>query len=175
MERYKSTNGLLKTTILILFLSPVTFFAQEEGYFTITLKMLTDLNSISEQTNLDNTSAKIAPLFFTESADVELTPKGDFETEIPSYYRHHQTLSNSFTGYVIELLQSDEKLKLNFPLFEQFGSVYTHQLKNGKYSYCIIANFSKPKSLKTFVNEVIIPHAPKATALKYKRGKRKKM
>jgi hypothetical protein len=53
--------------------------------------------------------------------------------------------------------------------------VYVRQLKNGKYSYCIIADFSKSKSLKIFVNEVIIPHAPEARALKYKRGKCKKM
>ena len=175
MDRYKSTRRLIKTSTFLFFLSATTAFTQDEGFFTISVEMLTDLNSISNSAKLDTNTPKVIPVYFTESADVKLTPKGDNEEEIPSYYRHHKSLDNSFSGYVIELLQSDKKLKRNFPLFEHFGSVYMQQLENGKYSYCIIANFSKPKSLKIFVNEVIIPHAPEAKALKYKRGKRKKM
>ena len=137
--------------------------------------MLTDLNSISNQTVIDTDTSEDVPIYFTESAEIELTPKGDIEEEIPSYYRHHKSLDNDFTGSVIELLLSDVKLERNYPLFERFGSIHVKQLENGKYSYCIIANFKKSKSLKIFVNEVIIPHAPTAKAVKYKRGKRKKM
>ena len=175
MDRYTSARRLVKTSTFLFFLSATSIFAQDEGFFTISVEMLTDLNSISNQTNLDTNTHKEVPIYFTESADVKLTPKGDLKEEIPSYFRHHKSLDNAFSGYVIELLQSDEKLKRNFPLFERFGSIYVEQLENGKYSYCIIANFQKSKSLKIFVNEVIIPHAPEAKALKYKRGKRKKM
>lgn len=175
MDRYKSTRRLIKTSTFLFFLSATTVFAQDEGFFTISLEMLTDLNSISNQITLDTNTPQDVPVYYTESADVKLMPKGDIEEEIPSYFRHHKSLDNSFSGYVIELLQSDEKLKRNFPLFERFGSVYMQQLESGKYSYCILANFNNSKSLKIFVNEVIIPHAPEAQALKYKRGKRKKM
>lgn len=175
MDPYKSTRRLIKTSTFVFLLSTITLFAQDEGFFIISVEMLTDLNSISTPTKINNNTPKEVPLFFTESADVKLTPKGDTEEEIPSYFRHHKSLDNSFSGYVIELLQSDVKLKRNFPLFERFGSVYVQQLENGKYSYCIIANFSKPTNLKIFVNEVIIPHAPEAIALKFKKGKRKKM
>ncbi|MFK7771567.1 MAG: hypothetical protein AB8F94_05475 [Saprospiraceae bacterium] len=172
----KSTRRLIKTSIFLFLLSATSVFAQDEEFFTISLEMLTDLNSISNKTNIDSNASEKVPVYFTESADVKLTPKGDIEKEvIPSYFRHHKSLDQSFSGYVIELLQSDEKLERNFPLFERFGSVYMQQLENGKYSYCIIANFKKSKSLKIFVNEVIIPHAPEAKALKYKRGKRKTM
>jgi len=177
MDRYKSTQRLIKLSTFLFFLSATSVFAQdEEGFFTISLEMLTDLNSISIQTDIDTNTPEEVPVFFTESADVKLTPKGGVdEEEIPSYYRHHKSLDNDFSGFVIELLQSDVKLERNFPLFERFGNIHVKQLENGKYSYCIIANFKKPSSLKIFVNEVIIPHAPEAKALKYKRGKRKKM
>jgi hypothetical protein len=175
MDRYTSTRRLIKTSTFIFFLSATSVFAQDDGFFTISLEMLTDLSSIPNSTKLDTNTHEEISVYFTESADVKLTPKGGNEEEIPSYFRHHKSLDNAFSGYVIELLQSDEKLKRNFPLFERFGGVYVRQLENGKYSYCIIADFSKSKSLKIFVDEVIIPHAPKARALKYKRGKCKKM
>lgn len=175
MDRYQSIRRLIKTSTFLFFLGTTSIFAQDKGFFTISLEMLTDLNSISNQKKLDTNSSEEVPVYFTESADVKLTSKGDIEEEIPSYFRHHKSLDKGYSGYVIELLQSDVKLKRDFPLFERFGGVYLQQLENGKYSYCIIANFKKSKSLKIFVNEVIIPHAPEAKALKYKRGKRKKM
>ena len=175
MDRYKLIRRLIKVSTFLFFLSTTSVSAQDEGFFTISLEMLTDLNSISNPTKIDNNTPEEVPLYFTESADVELTPKGDIKEEIPSYYRHHKSLDNDFTGHVIELLQSEIKLERNFPLFERFGNIHVKQLESGKYSYCIIANFKKLSSLKIFVTEVIIPHAPTAKALKYKRGKRKKM
>ncbi len=178
MDRYKSIRRLIKISSFLFFLSVTSVFAQdEEGFFTISLEMLTDLSSISNPAKEDIKVKKDIPKFFTAPADIELTSKGLEEDEdiIPSYYRHHKLLDNDFTGYVVELLQSDVKLERNFPLFERFGNVHVKQLENGKYSYCIIANFKRLDSLKIFVDEVIIPHAPQAKALKYKRGKYKKM
>lgn len=175
MDRYKSIRRLIKTSTFLFILSATSVFAQDEGFFTISLEMLTDLNSISNQTKVGTDLKEEAPVFYTESADEELTPKGVEVEKIPSYYRHHKSLDNDFTGFVIELLESDAKLERNFPLFERFGNIHVKQLENGKYSYCIIANFKKPDSLKIFVNEVIIPHAPEAKVLKYKGGKCKKM
>lgn len=178
MDRYMSIRRLVTIGTFLFLLSTNSVFAQDEGYFTISFEMLTDLNSISNPITTEvETKEEETPLFFTESADIELTPKGSFEEEeeIPSYYRHHKLLDSNFTGYVIELLQSDVKLERNYPLFERFGNVYIKELDNGKYSYCIIANFKKSSSLKIFVNEVIIPRAPEARALKYKKGKCKKM
>lgn len=175
MDSYMSIRRLIITSTFLFFLSVTSTFAQDEGFFTISLEMLTDLNSISNPAKVD--TKKEVPVFYTESADidvdVELTPKG--EEEIPSYFRHHKLLEHDFTGNVIELLQSNVRLERNFPLFEHFGNIHVQKLEDGKYSYCIIADFKKPDSLKKFVKEVIIPHAPQAKAVKYKRGKRKKM
>jgi hypothetical protein len=175
MDRYKSIRRLIKTSTFLFFLSITSILAQDEGFFTISFEMLTDLNSISNQAKIETEAIEEVPAFFTESADVVLSPKGAVEEGIPSYYRHHKSLDDEFTGYVIELIQSEIKLERDYPLFERFGNIHVKQLENGKYSYCIIANFKKSDSLKIFVNEVIIPHAPKAKALKYKRGKCKKM
>jgi hypothetical protein len=175
MDSYKSIRRLIKTSTFLFCLGTTPVFAQEEVFFTISFEMLTDLNSISNQSKTDIDITEAVPMFYTESADIKLTAKGAEEEAIPAYFRHHKSFDNEFTGSVIELLQSDVKLKRNFPLFERFGNIHVKQLENGKYSYCIIANFTNSDNLKIFVNEVIIPHAPKAKALKYRRGKRKKM
>ena len=173
----KSIRRLIKVITFLSFLSATSVFAQDEGFFTISIEMLTDLNSISNQTKIKSDTKESVSVFYTESADVILTPKG-FEgkqEEIPSYFRHHKSLESDFTGFVIELLESDVKLERNFPLFERFGNIHVQQLENGKYSYFIKTNFKKSSSIKIFVNEVIIPRVPEAKALKYKNGKRKKM
>jgi hypothetical protein len=178
MDRYLSIRRLIKVSTFLFFLSATSVFAQDEGFFTISLEMLTDLNSISNQIKIDTVKKDAVSVYYTESADVELTSKGVEEkevAEIPSYYRHHKSLDKDFTGFAIELLESNIRLERNFPLFERFGNIHVQQLENGKYSYCIIANFKKSDSLKIFVNEVIIPHAPEAKVLKFKGGKRKKM
>lgn len=180
MERYTlTTKNLFLTSIFLLLLSTSTLSAQETEYFTISLDLLTDLPS-----STSHPTEKSKPLvsekterFFTMSADEdEFTPKGSIEAveEIPSYFRHHKQLPEKFSGYVIELLQSDVKLNRDYPLFNRFGNVHVKQLANGKYSYCIIADFNRFKSVKIFAEKVILPVAPDAQALIYKKGKRKK-
>ena len=92
---------------------------------------------------------------------------------IPHFYRQQEELPRKFSGYVIELTTSDLPLKRDYSLFKHFGNVYYHQLKEGGYSYCIIANFSSKKSVQQFLNTVIIHHAPEARLIKYKKGIRK--
>lgn len=176
MERYTSNQAKLLLSTILCFLSCTFISAQEENYFTISLDLLTDLSSTSNpnQYSSDNVSKEI---FFTVSAlDDDLTSKGvDNEEGVPSYFRQHKIMPVNFSGFVIELLQSEEKLERNYPLFKRFGNVHVQQLENGKFSYCIIANFNKAKSLKIFVEDIIVPLAPEAQAFKYKKGKRKKM
>ena len=93
--------------------------------------------------------------------------------EIADYYRHHKALSADYEGYVIELTTSDLPLKRDYFLFEQFGSVYYDKLKKGGYAYCIKVNFSSRKSILHFVENIILPKAPEARVVEYKKGKRK--
>jgi hypothetical protein len=93
--------------------------------------------------------------------------------EIPDYYRHHKSLTSNFEGYVIELITSDLPLKRNYFLFDQFGNVYYDKLSKGGYSYCILANFSSKKSVEHFLKTIILPKAPEARLVEYRKGKRK--
>jgi len=176
MKHYtRQVKRLLLQSTLFIFLSSTSIFAQDQGYFTISLDLLTDQSSSSLQP--PSTTIKETSRFFTASAEEEpviLTPKGVSEG-IPSYYRHHKQLPEDFSGFVIELLQSETKLERNYPLFERYGNVHVKQLEDGKFSYCIITNFKKSNSVKIFAEKIILPHAPQAQALRYKRGKRKKM
>ncbi len=93
--------------------------------------------------------------------------------EIPDYYRHHKKLSSNYEGYAIELTTSDLPLKRNYFLFNQFGNVNYDKLNEGGYSYCILANFSSKKSVEHFLETIILPKAPEARLIEYKKGKRK--
>ena len=178
MNRYTLPSiKLLMFSFFFILLSNNTY-SQDQEYFTISLEILTDLSDDTIQTNNTNESSKkkVSSRYFRESADDKLTPKGSqLEEAIPSYFRHHKQLPDDFSGFVIELLQTDEKVERNYPLFERFGNIKVQQLDNGKYSYCIIVDFKSPNRVKIFTKEVILPNVPDAQALRYRKGKRKKM
>ncbi len=92
--------------------------------------------------------------------------------KIKNTYRHHKALPDTFAGTVIELTTSDFPLERDYPLFKQFGQVYYDRITGVGYSYCIVANFSSEKSLKKYLDQVIIPKAPEAKLISYKNGKR---
>ncbi|MEM6964598.1 MAG: hypothetical protein AAF573_07525 [Bacteroidota bacterium] len=178
MYYYTLNQVRLFLGLLFCFLSGISTWAQGENYFTISLDLYTDLPSAST-TNQYSSSVISKDIYFTASAletDDDLMPKGDVEViNTPSYFRQHKAMPTQFSGYVIELLQSDERLAIDYPLFEHVGNVHVQQLENGKYAYCILADFNKAESVKKFVENIIVHLAPEAQAFKYKKGKRKKM
>jgi len=145
-------NALFQKRLLCLcsFILLLNVFsnAQEKGYFTISIEMLTDLSSSSPQAESTPKIKKETERFFTASAEDELTPKGNTSSETPSYFRIHKDLPERHSGYVIELLQSEKKLERNYPLFERYGNIHVQQLENGMFSYCILTDFRKAKSVK---------------------------
>ena len=109
-----------------------------------------------------------------------LTPKGkktqalhSRKEAVPHRYGHHKKLSASFTGHLIELIQSDSPLSRNYPLFDHFGNVFYSKLRNGKYAYTIEVKFATRKEMRKFLNNVVKPNAPDAKLIYYKIGKRK--
>ncbi len=92
-----------------------------------------------------------------------------------NYYRHHKKLAVTHSGIVLELITSDLPLKRNYPLFKKFGNVYYDRLDEGGYAYCILTNFSKLRKAKTYLQQMILPHAPSAKVVKYQLGRRKKV
>lgn len=179
MEYYTLPVGRLLLNIIFLMMSNF-LIAQDSGYFTISIDLETDQfeKKTKPPKNIDNPSVSDSDRYYTISAEDDLTPKGDkdkVEEIIPSYFRHHKQFPKNFSGYVIELLQSEQELPRNHPLFFRFGNVHVKQLSNGNFSYCLIIDFKKASRVKIFAKEVIIPHAPDAQTLRYRKGKRKKM
>ncbi len=142
--------------------------------FPLTLILLIPFG-LSAQQSLSDESPILANADFKKSPVSR--PKYPFrkkqKEEIPDYYRHHKKLSSIYEGYVIELTTSDLPLKRNYFLFDQFGNVHYDKLKKGGYSYCIMANFSSKKSVEHFMETIILPKAPEAKLIEYKKGKRK--
>lgn len=179
MEHYTLPLGRLILTITLLLTSNI-IIAQDSGYFTISVDLETDQfeKKPKPPKDIDNPSIDDSDRYFTISVDDDLTPKGDNSKEediIPSYFRHHKQFPKNFSGYVIELLQADEELPRNYPLFNRFGNIHVSQLSNGNYSYCIMIDFQRASRVKIFAKEVVQPLAPDAQALRYRKGKRKKM
>ncbi len=139
--------------LTLLFINPFGLSAQQ---------------NVSEETILANADTKKSPTSRPKYPIRKLQME-----EIPDYYRHHKNLSSNYEGYVIELTTSDLPLKRNYFLFDQFGNVYYDKLKKGGYSYCILVKFSSKKSVEQFLENIILPKAPEARLVEYKKGKRK--
>ncbi len=92
---------------------------------------------------------------------------------VPYYFRHHRKLSAGYTGYVIELTQSDFPLRRDHKLFRQFGNVHYDSVSGEGYSYVIKINFTSKKAVKKFLKDTVRHRAPEARIIEYKMGDRK--
>jgi len=133
--------------------------------------------------SLKITSFILAGLFFllpnSYGQDV-LTPKGmkaptsRVEKEaVPHRFGHHKKLSASFSGHLIELIQSEVPLNRDYAVFNHFGNIHYSKLKDGAYSYTIEVKFATRKEMRKFLNNVVKPNAPDARLVYYRTGKRK--
>lgn len=103
--------------------------------------------------------------------------KVDPTNEVPDYFRHHRRLSGTYTGLVIELIQSDRPLPRNHELFTQFGEIFFDHLQGdddhvGGYSYCIKTAYTSQKKLRKFLAMMVLPRVPTARIIVYKNGER---
>jgi len=88
-------------------------------------------------------------------------------------YRHHKQLPTGFSGYVIELIHSEVPLQRKNEMFKHFGNVVYDKLEDGSYSYCFVIDFSKKKSMETFLQKIVRPKVAEARIIQYKKGIRK--
>jgi len=145
MKHYKR----LHLGILCLFVSFTVLHAQEDSFFVFH--------------DSENTTKK------------QQNHQNPYTLRKTIHYRHHKKLSVTHSGIVLELITSDLPLKRNFPLFKQFGNIYYDALDGGGYAYCVLTNFNKLKQARTYLQQMILPHAPEAKVVKYQLGRRKKI
>ena len=139
---------ILKFTYLVIFcvLSIPTSFAQ------------LDISKVDE-------NGFIQPSYGDQS--VETSKKAAY------YYRHHRPLPAKYSGYIIELTHSKLPLRRDHQLFKYFGNVFYDKYTQDGYSYGIKLNFDNKKEMQRYLKEVVLPNAPKAKIVKYKKGVRK--
>lgn len=91
----------------------------------------------------------------------------------PEHFRYHRTLSATYTGFAIELIQSEIPLNRNYLVFKQFGRIYYEKLADGKgYAYCIKVPFDEQSAVERFLQSTVLHRAPEAKIIRYKNGKR---
>jgi outer membrane protein OmpA-like peptidoglycan-associated protein len=78
-------------------------------------------------------------------------------------------VSQTYTGYKIELLVSDEMLSADHSLFREMGGVEMDITFGEEYAY-LIGNFSTEKSAQHFLNNVIKGRFPSAKIQHYENG-----
>ncbi len=109
----------------------------------------------------------------TSKGKKSLATLSEREEAVPHRHSHHKKLSASFSGYMIELIQSDVPLSRAYPLFNHYGNIYYSKMRDGKYSYSIAVQFATRKEMRKFLNNVVKPNAPDAKLVFYRTGKRK--
>ena len=80
-------------------------------------------------------------------------------------------VSQSYSGFKVELFTSEAELPNSNIVFEKYGKVYLDATE-ANFSY-MIGHFVQKKSAENFLNTVILPRYPDAKIIKYKDGKRK--
>jgi outer membrane protein OmpA-like peptidoglycan-associated protein len=106
-------------------------------------------------------------------ADAEITTetkeKNTTKTEkIPNRTRK---VSQTYTGYKIELLVVEEVLDVDHKLFKEMGGVEMDVTNQNKYAY-LIGNFSNEKAAAHFLNNVIKGRYSNAKIQRYQNGNR---
>ena len=106
------------------------------------------------------------------SASASVLVSANKEEEAVGYVRYQKRLSASYSGCLIELVQSEFPLRRSEAIFSQFGNVAYDKLPSGIYSYCVPTEFSSRQALEKYVQEVVRPRAPKAQIIEYRNGVR---
>ncbi len=97
--------------------------------------------------------------------DSPVLSKNDF------YARDVSPFDADYTGYAIELIESDYLLKQQNPAFSAIGKVYYVRIGE-KYSYLFPVNFYRRKSIKKYFFSRIRPMQPNAKVVRYLHGTR---
>lgn len=100
------------------------------------------------------------------------TPKAEraFESEeVDNTVYRAKKVSQTYTGFKIELLVADEMLSADHSLFREMGGVEMDVTPDEKYAY-LIGNFSTAKSAQHFLNNVIKGRFPSAKIQHYENG-----
>lgn len=104
---------------------------------------------------------------------IEAPNASERKAESAHYYRYHKKMASFFTGYTIEITNSDLPLRRDYYLFKRFGNVKIDHLKEeGGFSY-LITGFKDEKATKGFLNNIVLHHAPEARVIYYYKGKRR--
>ncbi len=113
--------------------------------------------------------------------DFAFVARTDLRGQAKSAYRPNsaflsaQRLSTIYTGYAIELANSNLPIDRYHPIFRQFGNVQYEKLPEGKYTYLITGDFSSDKAALEFLERIIKPRVPGAKLFYYKQGRRKEI
>lgn len=88
-------------------------------------------------------------------------------------YAYTKRMPANYSGFVIELTESELPLRKDHPDFLHFGKVYYDKTRTGIYSYFILADFSRRDSAEEYLHNVVRPRVPAAKIKEYLHGKRK--
>lgn len=137
------------------------------------LPLLVLLISVETTAQPGNSTEDVPLAVLTKSKKKVSNSSSEKRGKKVTIYRHHKKLSAVYTGYVIELIQSELPLKRSTDVFQHFGKIYYDRLDDGSYSYCILADFDQKKARIAFMEEMVIPKIKTAQLIEYKRGIRK--
>ena len=87
------------------------------------------------------------------------------------YKTRAKLVSNTYTGFKIQIKKTEEELKPDDRLFKEMGGIEIDVLPNQTYSY-MIGKFKTDASAQKFLKAVLGKRFPKAMVVQYKDGNR---
>jgi len=125
-----------------------------------------------------NTSTKPAGKILTGN-DIEELVKSENKIVIEESVgdkslRVLKSVPSDFTGYKVEILNSNSKLSPSHTIFTQHGNMTLEETKEGTFSY-LLGDFKEIKDAKQFLEFIVAPRYPEAQVVSYFKGRRVKM
>lgn len=89
-------------------------------------------------------------------------------------YSTQEVLNPFYTGWAVQVHQSQRPLSSKHPLLQQFGNLKFIIQEDGSYRYYFLAKFSDTEGAKAYFETVIAPVYPEALLVFFQNGKPKK-
>jgi hypothetical protein len=116
--------------------------------------------------------ARIANAKTFKGKDVDLNTTTYYNVEELNSRLGAKLIDETFNGFCINLIVSDEVLPANHPIFTSFGKLKMEKTEDGQFRY-FMDGFKSQKSANQHLETIILPRYSEAEVTFYKNGKRK--
>lgn len=148
--------------------TPVKASAQKENENTETVLTNANTNTSTSSSGKILTGSDIEDLIQKEKKIVVEESVGDKSLRVL------KSVASDFTGYKVEILNSNSKLPPSHVIFTQHGNLTLEETKEGTFAY-LLGDFKEKKDAVQFLEFIVAPRYPEGRVVSYFKGRRVKL